>query len=118
MSDKVSIAAPIQLEYWAGENVTGIAYQRMPVDPDYTDELVIAVRSDDDEGDPREPLVAGRPQVHFAGTPRALEAMGRYLIALARLQSADPDIHEHFEDVQNDDGGTAHLIIRRLHASE
>lgn len=114
MNGKISIPAHVSLEYWTESGLSGGTDQGMPVDPDHTNELVIAVRSDDGDGDPRASVLAGTPQIHLAGTSRALEALGRYLIALARLQSHDPDLHEHFEDVQNDDGGTVHLIVRRL----
>lgn len=117
MSERISLPTEIILEYWKGEDVPGRIYSNAPVDPDFTGELTVAVRSDDDDTDPRTPLFSGRPQVHFAGTPRALEAFGRYLIALARLQTADSDPQEHFEDVQNADGGTTHLIVHRTLAS-
>lgn len=116
MSQRKSITAEIALEYWRGEEVEGQVYRNAPVEPAHTDELTVAIRSDDGTADAREPVVPGRPQVHLAGTPRALEAFGRYLIALARLETIDPDVHEHFEDVRNDDGGTVHLIVRRLTA--
>ncbi|MBX6331320.1 MAG: hypothetical protein IRY91_05675 [Gemmatimonadaceae bacterium] len=115
MSKRVAVPTNVVLEYWQGRDLPGVVYENTPVDPEHTDELTIALRSDepDDTSDPRTPLFLGRPQVHFAGTPRALEAFGRYLIALARLETADPNPHEHFEDVQNADGGTIHLIVRR-----
>ena len=115
MSERLSIAAALTLEYWSGRDVPDQQYQSMPVEPEHTNELVVALRSDeeDDSRDPRAPLFDGRPQVHLAGSPRALEALGLYLIALARLATEDPDPHEHFEDVQNGDGGTVHLIIHR-----
>lgn len=117
MSDQIRIPVEIELEYWGsndGERTTRIS---MPVAPRHSDELLIALRSDETEDDPRRPLTQDRPQVHFAGTPRALEEFGRYLIALARLPSNDSDLHEHFEGVQNDEGGTVHLIVRRLKPS-
>ena len=114
MSERVTIPAAIELEYWQGREIRGSVYRNFPVDPDHTDELIIAVRSDESNDGPRPPAIRDRPQVHLAGTPRALEAFGRYLIALARLDTHDRDVHEHFEDVQNDDGGTVHLIVRRV----
>ena len=118
MHDKISISATIRLDYWSGADAVGILQQVLPVEPCFTDELIIAVRSDEDDGDPRRRVLDGRPQIHVAGTPRALEEMGRYLISLARLDSAETDVHEHFEDVQNDDGGNIHLIVRRLTVRE
>ncbi|MGH7719325.1 MAG: Imm32 family immunity protein [Gemmatimonadaceae bacterium] len=118
MSERVRVTTEIPLDYWSGQDTPGVVYQNAPVDPEHTDELVVAVRSDDSDTDPQERVVTGRPQIHFAGTPRALEAFGRYLIALARLQTLDPDIHQHFEDVQNDDGGTVHLIVHRVNSGD
>ena len=114
MSERITITAQLPLEYWVGEERAGVVYQNAPVDPEHTDEIVIGLRSDEDGADPQAPLLDGRPQVHLAGTPRALEALGRYLVSLARLQTLDDEFHEHFEGVQNDDGGTVHLIVRRL----
>jgi len=114
MNKRVHIVAEIPLEYWRGEEKPGVTYRNAEVDPEYTAELVFAIRSDDSDADPREQVMKDRPQVHVAGTPRALEAFGCYLIALARLETLDPDVHDHFEDVQNDDGGTIHLIVHRV----
>ncbi len=114
MSRRVSLHTSIELEYWKGHDIAGLIYSSSPVEPEHTNERRIAVRSDDSHIDPRSPAISGRRQVHFAGTRRALEAFGKYLIALARLETADPSPHEHFEAVQNDDGGTVHLIVRRL----
>jgi hypothetical protein len=85
------------------------------VDPPFTNELSVDVSPDDSDslGIPPELTRLGRLQVQLAGTPRALEALGTYLIALARLQTRDPDVHDHFEDVQYEPGGTTHLIVRR-----
>lgn len=115
MSERVSVPANLTLEYWSGDDIPGKVYESMPVEPEHTDELMLALRSDEERDfqDPRTPLLADRPQVHLAGSPRALEAFGRYLIALARLQTDDEDPHEHFEEVQNADGGTVHLIVHR-----
>jgi hypothetical protein len=114
MSERMTTNAQIPLEYWVGVEEAGVLYQNAPVDPEYIDEIVIGLRSDEEDAHPQAPLLGGRPQVHLAGTPRALEALGRYLISLARLQTLDQEFHEHFEDVQNDDGGTVHFIVRRL----
>lgn len=116
MSERVRNRIQLDLEYHHGVDVPGKVYVNAPVEPQHTDELTLAVRSDNEEDleqDPRAPAILGRPQIHLAGSPRALEEFGRYLIALARLESADPDPHEHFEDVQNADGGTVHLIVHR-----
>lgn len=114
MTNRVRVPTEVELEYYAGTDVPGKTYVNMPVDPDFTEELTLTIRLDDLDADPRVDVLGGRrPQINLAGTPRALEALGRYLIALARLNTADPDPHEHFEDVRNSDGGTVHLIVRR-----
>ena len=114
MSRKVEIKSELRLEYWTGDEEPGGPFRNFPVEPDYTSELVMAVRPDQTEDEIVDSGVPEKLQIHLAGSARALEALGRYLIALARLQTADKDVHEHFEDVNNDDGGTVHLIVRRL----
>ena len=114
MSQRTAVTTAITLEYWVGNDIPGVSYENAPVEPEFVDEITIALRSDDAAiVDPRTPLYGGRPQVHLVGTTRALEAFGKYLIALARLETADPDPHEHFESVRNADGGTVHLIVHR-----
>lgn len=114
MSDVTRTSAEIHLDYYSGtdEPDRGIFVHR-PVEPEDTAELVIGVYIDDDSiGSPPE-LKGKQIQIDFSGSARALESLGTYLIALARLESRDPDPHEHFEDVQNAEGGNIHLIIRR-----
>lgn len=114
MSDKRQVPIELLLEYWNQGERPGIFYGNAPVHPAHTDELTIAIRCDDDSvEDPRAQIVFCRPQVHLVGTARSLEEFGRYLIALARLETSDPNPHDHFEDVQSDDGGAVHLIVRR-----
>ena len=119
MSDTTARPAEILLSYYAGvdDPERGI-YTARPVDPEFTDELRVAVYVDDDEtlGFPPE-LLGKRLQVQRSGSARALEAFGIYLVALARLDSSDPDPHEHFEDVSDERGGTVHLIVRRSSSS-
>jgi hypothetical protein len=115
MMTKKHIRVPVEVElvYHGGKDIPGRVYRHTPVDPQFTAELTLTIRFDD-VADPRlDPLGGRRPQVDFAGTPRALEAFGTYLIAMARLETTDPSPHTHFEEVQNFDGGTVHLIVRR-----
>lgn len=115
MSDTRDKPTELVLSYVTGvdDPERGI-YTTRPVEPAFTDELRVAVYIDDDEtvGFPRE-LQGKRLQVQLGGSARALEALGTYLIALARLESPDPDPHEHFEDVGDERGGTMHVIVRR-----
>lgn len=115
MSQTLDKPVELVLSYLTGldDPEQGI-YTTRPVDPQFTDELRVAVYVDDDEtlGFPRE-LEGKRLQVQLSGSAHSLEAFGTYLIALARLESPDPDPHEHFEDVKDERGGALHLIVRR-----
>jgi hypothetical protein len=114
MTKRVKVPAEVTLEYWSGKDIPGRKYVNFPVDPEFTAELTLSI-SDDSEADPRVRVLGGRrPQVNFEGTPRALEAFGKYLIALARVNTANPNLHMHFEDVRDAYGDTAHLIVRRV----
>jgi hypothetical protein len=113
---KISQPAQIELEYYSGEpNDPDIhSSERWMVPPDFTNELRLAVYPDDDRVFKSSELdKLGRLQIEISGTPRAYEAFGRYLIALARLETSDDNPHDHFEDVEFAAGGTAHLIVRR-----
>jgi hypothetical protein len=115
MTDIDEKSTTVTLSYVAGEEdpERGI-FGRRPLDPEFTDELGVAVYPDDGTTGVPEFLRSTPLQVQLSGTPRALEALGTYLIALARLETADPNPHEHFEDVRNvHAGGTLHLIVRR-----
>jgi hypothetical protein len=110
-------ATEIVLEYTGGrdEPERGV-FRNFPVDPEFTSELIVAVRSDEDPADRhwRQAVTGGRLQVHLAGSSRALEELGRYLIALARLQTADPEPHASLDDVRDADGGVLRLLTRRV----
>jgi hypothetical protein len=117
MTKRTRVVRKVVLEYRLGkeEPQRGI-FRNAPVDPRYTGELLIAIRSDEDPlgkpwcTDDRD----ARPQVHLVGSARALEELGRYLIALARLKTADPEPYGSFDRVGNADGGTVRLLPRRL----
>jgi hypothetical protein len=116
MSEIETQNVSVELNYYVGPDdpINGVFYSR-PVDPEFTSELVVGVYTDDDDSTGHPPVLAGLPlQISVAGSARALEAMGKYLLALARINSSDPDLHEHFEDVCDERGGNLHLIVRRL----
>ena len=114
MSDVMEKPVQLVLCYYVGPDdpQRGIFATR-PVDPEFTEELRIGVYIDDDSSGFPAVLDGKALQIQFAGTSRALAAFGAYLFALARLESPDPDPHEHFEEVRDDRGGTVHLIVRR-----
>jgi hypothetical protein len=118
MSERVQVPAKIELEYYRRHESESEAPEMWLVDPDFTNELRITVYSDDDGsyGIPPELLKLGRLQVELEGSRRALESFGKYLIALARLETQDTDVHDHFEDVQSGAGETLHMIVRRTGA--
>lgn len=89
-------------------------FRNQVIEPKHTSELVVAVRSDTDPSAAWTAASGVRPQIHLAGSARALEELGRYLVALARLESADPEPYGSLEDVRNADGGTVRLLPRRL----
>ncbi len=116
MKKRVIERTEITLAYSGGkdEPERGI-FRNFPIDPEFTSELMIAIASDDDPVRVRwDAGRHGKPQVHLGGTPRALEELGRYLIALARLDTRDREPSTSLDDVQNADGGTVRLIPRRL----
>jgi hypothetical protein len=113
MAEKVE-QVTIELRYNAGKDEAerGI-YRNQAIEPEAGNELLIAVHRLKEPDD----VLPGNPfqqQVHLVGTPAGLEALGTYLIALARLQTADPEPHGHLDDVKSADGGTISLIPRRV----
>jgi hypothetical protein len=118
MGDHKQTMAQVTLEYQTGEEIAGQVYRNRPRQPDLDEDVLVAVRRDwgpdDDPSDEelRRPFGEGTPQIWVVGTSAGLEALGTFLIALARLDTLDPTPHTHF-DVKNADGGTVHLIIRR-----
>jgi hypothetical protein len=102
----VETSAAVTLAYVAGEEDPGRGiFGGRPLDPEFTDEIGVAVYPDDGTTGVPEFLRSTPLQVRLSGTPRALEALDTYLIALARLETADPNPHEHFEDVRNAHAG-------------
>lgn len=90
-------------------------WRNFPVEPGETSELALSIR-------PFDPMIVstvynaaehGRPHITLHGSPRALEELGRHLIALARSPSVDLNTHTHIDDIRNMDGGTVHLVIYR-----
>lgn len=118
MNETRTVVVEVELRYNTGvdDQEQGV-FSTRPVDPRYTDELQLGVYADDDSVGFPATLNGKRLQVELSGSARSLEALGTYLIALARLETPDPDPHEHFEDVQDARGGTAHLILRRASTS-
>jgi len=104
----------LQLTYASGQDnpARGI-YRNQAIEPDSGSQLLIAIHQLDEA----DQVLPGNPhqrQVHIVGTAEGLESLGTYLIALARLKTADPEPHGHLDDVHFADGGTISLIPRRV----
>ena len=55
----------------------------------------------------------GGLQVQISGSRRALYEFGRYLVALSKLDTEDPDYHDHFDGLRmSDDTRGCELIVR------
>ncbi len=61
------------------------------------------------------PTVAGAFQINVYGTSNGYRELGRYLLALAELDAgADPDFHQHLDDLLSADLRThLHVILRK-----
>ena len=115
-TQRVSETVPLRLDYYVGkdEPARGV-YRNAVVRPKYTRELLIAIRNDAEPfSDKPFNALTDPPQVHLVGTARALEELGRYLVALGRLKTADPEPYGWFDNVRNADGGRARLLPRRV----
>lgn len=64
---------------------------------------------------PGEDTVEASFQVNLYGNSAGYRELGRYLLALAELDtSTDPEYHEHFDDLRSEDGRTHfHVIVRK-----
>lgn len=116
MTSNRQVEHRITLEYIdAEDDPERQTYRRFPISPEHSAELVVAIRDHPDLDIPDVyPENPSQLQVHVVGTARALEELGRYLIALARLDTKNPEPSESIDDVRNADGGTIRLIPRRV----
>jgi hypothetical protein len=114
MSDVEQKTVTVTLSYYGGDDdpASGV-FARRPVEPPFSHELSFGVYLDDDSIGTPESLRDQPLQIQLSGTARALEAFGTYLLAMGALNSEDPDVHEHFDDIPNDGGGPLHVIVRR-----
>lgn len=107
----------LPLEYRIGrdEPEKGI-YRNSVVPPKYVDELAVVVRHPSDElselaGDPDFDLTT---QIHIVGSGRALEELGKYFVALARLETEDKEPYGSIDDVPDGSSGTLRILPRRV----
>lgn len=105
----------IVLEYTTGEDDPDArVFRRYPIPPDSLGGLALAIRDYPGAEEGVFPENPSQLQVHLIGTADALEALGTYLIALARLDTSNPEPTGSLDDVRNVDGGTIRLIPRRV----
>jgi hypothetical protein len=88
-------------------------YGNQALEPESSNQLLIEIHQLD-EADAVFPGNPFQRQVHLVGTARALESLGTYLIALARLKTSEPEPHGHLDDIRFGGGGTISLIPRRV----
>lgn len=117
-SVRVTVELPLDYRTGSDEPERGI-FRNSVIPPEHPEELLLAVRSvQSPTSDPYNAKTDGPSQVHLVGTPRALEELGRYLVALARLDTKDPEPYGWVERIRNADGGSARLVLRRAAQSE
>jgi hypothetical protein len=79
----------------------------------FLNELIIDSSVDevyDESSDTLKP--SGKMQLNLYGTKRAYMALAQYLLSLCELETADPDYHDHWDDIRNSDGKESiHLIM-------
>ncbi len=104
---------PIEIVRYEGvEDAATGRFEGGVEEPSFLDELEVQIADDsayDAATDALSPT--GRVQLHLRGSRRAYFELGRYLVALSRHQTADPDPHDHLEAPRNSAGGTLHLIV-------
>ena len=108
----------IELVYFAGKSNPEKGHFAGGVEePKHLDELAILI--DQDEAldlNTDEMRLTGALQVELSGSRRALFEFGRYLIALSKYDTADPEYHDHFDQLQNVNGRPSTKLIVRLSA--
>ena len=107
------VAHQVSLEYVDADPMYAApgAVMRSVKDPEHSDELRLTIY-DDSPNARSTGSRSGRRQLELAGSARALECFGTFLIALARLDGSD-DGHVHLE-IEGPAGSPSELIVRRL----
>lgn len=115
-TEKLLVEVPLAYRVGRDEPERGI-FRNSAVLPDFADELTVNVTRIPDHLT-TDPDLDATPQVHLTGSPRALEALGLYLLALARLETADPEPYGMIEGVTDGEGSAIRLIPRRRAAKD
>ena len=113
---KVTKSLDVELVYRVGASDPEAGHFAGGVeDPKHLDELAVWADYDEQFDFDRDAFVPSKDlQVQISGSRRALFEFGRYLIALSQLQTADPDYHDHFDELQLVNGKPACKLIVRL----
>lgn len=113
MNKRRTEEATITLRYSGGDDEPERrVFRNYPLLPTLGTDLMISVSElDEASGDLENPF---QLQVHIVGTSKGLEELGTYLIALARLDSSDPEPYGSFDDIPLAGGGTIRLLPRRV----
>ena len=106
----------ITLEYYPSDfdEKAGIYYGGVE-EPRYIDELLFDICEDEEFDEEKDDFVkSGKFQLVISGRDKALEELGKYLIAFSRYKTKDPDFHDHFDDIKNSNNEDAvNLIVRK-----
>lgn len=113
MNKGKAVEATIILRYSGGaDEPERRVFRNYPLLPDLGSDLMISVTELDEASENLENPF--QVQVHIVGTSRGLEELGTYLVALARLESNDPEPYGSFDDIPLSGGGTIRLLPRRV----
>jgi hypothetical protein len=113
VNKRKAVEATITLRYSGGDDEPERrVFRNYPLLPDLGSDLMISVNQLDEASEDLENPF--QLQVHIVGTSRGLEELGTYLIALARLDSNDPEPYGSFDDIPLSGGGTIRLLPRRV----
>ena len=113
---KKQVMVHLPLDYRVGRDEPARGIYRNSVEPpNHTAELIVKITPAAETFPSTEDSDLDlRTQVHIVGSSRALEELGRYLVALARLETADPEPYGSLDHIQDGNGGTLRVLPRRM----
>jgi hypothetical protein len=107
----------LTLTYLNGQNKPEEGYFEGGVkDPDFLKELLLWVEDEEIFNFDKNTFVkTGNQQVNLCGTKRALFELGRYLIALSKYETKNPNYHDHFDEINYPEGKSPSALIVHAH---
>lgn len=103
----------IQLEYLVGKsNPNKGVYEGGVCEPRYLNELMIDIQNEEIFDFEKDAFIELENRIiHFSGSRRAFKELGRYLIALSKYETEDPDYHDHFDEVGSINSESKNKIV-------